>query len=82
VVTGFLDKGSIYDAHHIRCRRVSTGGTLRRPEETNTSPTAAEIFEKTSVQRAVKQLKLQPYQFQSVHELQQQNTATRIQYYH
>jgi hypothetical protein len=36
----------------------------------------------TSVHRAIKQLKLRPYRFQAVHQLQQRDTAARIQYYH
>jgi hypothetical protein len=36
----------------------------------------------TGAYRATKELKLQPYQFQAVHQLQQQDTAARIQYCH
>jgi hypothetical protein len=36
----------------------------------------------TSAHRATKQLKLRPYRFQAVHQLQQRDTAARIQYYH
>jgi hypothetical protein len=32
--------------------------------------------------RATKQLKLRPYRFQAVHQLQQRDTAARIQYCH
>jgi hypothetical protein len=35
----------------------------------------------TSAHRATKQLKLRPYRFQAVHQLQQRDTAARIQYY-
>jgi hypothetical protein len=36
----------------------------------------------TSDHRVTKQLKLRPYQFQAVHQLQQRDTAGRIQYCH
>jgi hypothetical protein len=36
----------------------------------------------TSAYRATKELKLRPYRFQAVHQLQQRDTAARIQYCH
>jgi hypothetical protein len=36
----------------------------------------------TSVHRAIKQMKLRPYRFQEVHQLQQRDTAARIRYCH
>jgi hypothetical protein len=36
----------------------------------------------TSAHRATKQLKLRPYRFQAVLQLQQRDTAARIQYCH
>jgi hypothetical protein len=36
----------------------------------------------TNAHRATKQKKLRLYCFQAVHQLQQRNTATRVQYYH
>jgi hypothetical protein len=39
------------------------------------------MFE-TSVHRATKQMKLRPYRLQAVHQLQQRDTAARIQYCH
>jgi hypothetical protein len=36
----------------------------------------------TSAHRETKQMKLRPYRFQAVHQLQQRDTAARIQYCH
>lgn len=41
-----------------------------------------EVLSVASVHRATKRLKLLPYQFQAVHQLQKPDTAVEIKYFH
>jgi hypothetical protein len=44
--------------------------------------TFRKILSVTNAHRATKQLKLRPYRFQAARQLQQRDTAARIQYWH
>jgi hypothetical protein len=80
LVTEFRNKGSVRDGKHVQRRTLLTGETLHNGEETLARSPQKSLWRLSdqSARRATKQLKLRPYRFQAVHQLQQRDTAERI----
>jgi hypothetical protein len=87
LVTQFRSTGSVCDRKHVRRRAVLTGETLRNVEETlarSPQKSFGRLSQKIglsviSAHRATEPLKWWPYRLQAVHQLEQRDTAARIQ---